>query len=260
MMPYNIALLMTILLFFLRNRFCVENGEIRVSFGKRLHNLTFWKLLLIGFPLFILPALQYDVGADYRQFFNYFSCPQERYEPLYAITTQLLDIVFGHPQSLFIVFSAFFVFAVVSLYNKYTSNVGLAIFIFYCLNLYWTVFNEVRYGFAIVIVMYSLQYIFERKLWQYCVCMLLAFGFHYSAIVFWPMYFLYGLNISFRLSSLLTLFFVVIRFALGPYVYSWIGSTYYGLYIGSNFDVQKFGSIWFLIVFGMIIIAGRIFG
>lgn len=260
MMPYNIALLMTILLFFVCNRFCVEKGEIRASLGKKLYSPTFFKSLLIGFPLFILPALQYDVGADYWQFFSMFSQPHERWEPLYVLTTHLLNAIFGHPQSLFVAFSAFFVFSVVYLYSRYTSNVGLAVFIFYCLNLYWTVFNEVRYGFAIVIVMYSLQYIFERKLWQYCVCMLLAFGFHYSAIVFWPMYFLYGLNISFKLGSLITAFFVVVRFVLGPYIYSWIGNTYYGFYIGSKFDAQRFGSIWFLVVFGIIIAAGRFFG
>lgn len=75
----------------------------------------------------------------------------------------------------------------------------------------------VRQNIAMAILLYSLIFIIQRKLFPFAVCILLSFGFHYSALAFIPAYWLYNLKISRKkliiiilisvfLSSLMTFF------------------------------------------------------
>lgn len=50
----------------------------------------------------------------------------------------------------------------------------------------------IRSTIAVAICAYSLRYIEERKLWQFVVCSLTAFGFHMMTIVWFPAYFIFN--------------------------------------------------------------------
>lgn len=52
--------------------------------------------------------------------------------------------------------------------------------------------NIVRQAVAFCIFVYSLTYIEKRQLLNYCICILLAFSFHLSAIILLPIYFFFN--------------------------------------------------------------------
>ena len=61
---------------------------------------------------------------------------------------------------------------------------------------YFCYVGFVRQHIAVVIAFYSLIYIRERRFVPFIICFILAFGLHYSALVFLPAYWIYNLKFS----------------------------------------------------------------
>lgn len=73
-------------------------------------------------------------------------------------------------------------------YPKVSISVAFLIFLF---SYYTTGFNVVRQMVAVAIVFYGLKFIFNNKLLPYLITILIAFGFHSSATIALPIWFLW---------------------------------------------------------------------
>ena len=74
-------------------------------------------------------------------------------------------------------------------FRKYAKNYSLASILFLALVFYFS-FTYLRQMFAAAVIGLSIRYIIERKFLKYCAIILVAFSFHNSAIIFFPMYFI----------------------------------------------------------------------
>ena len=74
-------------------------------------------------------------------------------------------------------------------FRKYAKNYFLASALFLALVFYFS-FTYLRQMFAAAVIGLSIRYIIERKFLKYCAIILVAFSFHNSAIIFFPMYFI----------------------------------------------------------------------
>ena len=61
-----------------------------------------------------------------------------------------------------------------------------------CYTLLFTEYSAIKQGIAIGFCVYSLKYVFRRKPINYLICILIAFMFHASALVFIPVYFFWS--------------------------------------------------------------------
>lgn len=74
-------------------------------------------------------------------------------------------------------------------FRRYAKNYPLASILFMALVFYFS-FTYLRQMFAAAIIGLSIRYIIERKFLKYCAIIIVAFSFHNSAIIFFPMYFI----------------------------------------------------------------------
>lgn len=170
-------------------------------------------------PLYIVSAIRYKVGTDYagtyRVLYGYvyslgyhFTLSREN---LYALLNRLAMFYSGRDYTGVFALSSLLVCAFVFLGLRNQSKCfcyGVALFIlsgFY----YWS-FNVVRQSIAMAIFIYALRFIRERKPLRYTLCAVLAMGFHSSALMYVPLYFINAVRIDVKLVcvySALLLFF-----------------------------------------------------
>lgn len=161
-------------------------------------------VLIFAFGImWLVSACRYNVGADFQTYieiYDYFKTASLQnfiwlvsIEPGYAILNIISKYIYDDPQTVFALSSLIslaFIYAGIK-HNRSKINISLAIF-FFMVIFYFDFFTIVRMGIALSIVFYGYRYICERKLFKFSLFILLAFCFHYTALVVWPFYFFCG--------------------------------------------------------------------
>lgn len=73
--------------------------------------------------------------------------------------------------------------------KRYAADYRIALLLFFGLLFFFT-FTYLRQMVGVGIAGLSLKYVYERKLWKFVICILLAALFHNSAIILFPIYFI----------------------------------------------------------------------
>jgi hypothetical protein len=129
--------------------------------------------IVAGFPFFYTDA--------YSSYFNT--------EPGYGIFYWLIAHITTN-RYIYILLTTMIMYIMIWFnFKKYAINYPLAMIIFMALVFFFT-FTYLRQMLSAAITCFSIKYIIDRKLWKYVLVMLLAYTFHKSAIVFFPMYFI----------------------------------------------------------------------
>jgi hypothetical protein len=162
--------------------------------------------------------------------------------------------MFGFEVEWFIFFVAFFIILSITVFlHKYSPLLVLSWISFLGYGHYFSMHNVMRQWIAVAIVLFALPLIFKRKLLFFSVAVGVAMGFHLSAVVCLPIYFLYGRNFNSLLVFLL--WCVSLIFVLQP------GLIFKILELSSNFvpsAYAKYLSDSRLESFGGIGLGGRV--
>ena len=171
-------------------------------------------LLLCGIVLLVLIAFRhYSVGSsDSANYFNNWKkvaglslqdfkplLSTSRMESGYLITVWILSRVFANPQWVFIFSGALFTWSVCRFLYKNCENLLLGITMFICLGLYTFMVQGLRQAIAMSICLFAIEFCKKRSLWGFfgfLLLVILATQYHQTAIVFLPVYFLYGKKID----------------------------------------------------------------
>lgn len=199
------------------------------------------------FPIAVLGVvlgLRYGVGVDYFSYeqmyisqkwhsifegnsgefifgFIYFVC--FRLGLPYAFVQILLNFIF-------------FVFFYKAFESKKTVFPWVIIFLFLT-GFLFLYLNIQRQGIAFSILLYALRFVENRNLIKYLLCIMLALGFHFSSLLFLPVYFIFPL-LKIIKSIKLQLFLWTISFVFSSFILQSIGelsiilleATKYGRY------------------------------
>lgn len=156
--------------------------------------------MFFGFLAILIPSLfaglRYGIGTDY---FNYQEGFIKINNPLISFNTEylyyMINRIVGYLNldfQLVLFITAFittlFIYLALKEY-KNILNIGIGMFV-YIMLYYQISFNAVQQIAAMAILLYSIQYIHKRKLIKFTLLMLIAMGFHSTAILFYPLYFL----------------------------------------------------------------------
>jgi len=97
----------------------------------------------------------------------------------------------------FMFFTTAFIVIVIhfQILKTHSKVVFFALFIYFCK---FTLMNFVylRQIIAMCFIWYSIKFVIKRKLFYYCIFLFIAFSFHKSSILFFPIYFIYKTKIS----------------------------------------------------------------
>ena len=173
-----------------------QKYAVRVKGSKRANPL-FWTL---SFCVLFFPAAFRGNGIDQinylqryyiytSQGIDYIKQYRGQTEPLYLLVNYLAEALGGF-QWIYILESAFCLFFVYKALERKIEdiNLGIGVLLFTSYS-YLFLFGLVRMSFAFGLIMYALRYIEEKNLKKYLVFIILAMGFHYSAICMLLLYF-----------------------------------------------------------------------
>lgn len=168
-------------------------------------NYVFSFLLLIVFS-----AIRYDVGTDFQTYLNVTSGLTDirinnymLFEPL-----NVLLITMGYwiksPQFYFIIGALITNTLIYFTIKNYSRDKILSIICYVGFPmLYLESMNVIRQFIAISIVIYSVKYIFDEKPLKFMLSVAIAMLFHITAIVAFPLYYIYKKNFSAKQNLLL---------------------------------------------------------
>src|SRR5690625_4687138 len=155
---------------------------------------VFFAFLTIFVPS-IFAGVRFGIGTDYfnylQGFINSTISGTTDSEFLYSIISKTVGFL-GLDFQFVLFINAFIttIFIYLALRNhKNVLSIGLGMFL-YMLLYYQMSYNIVRQVTALAILLYSLQYISKRNFKLFTLFIILAMGFHTTAIIFYPLYFL----------------------------------------------------------------------
>ena len=151
--------------------------------------------------LTITLGLRYNVGVDYLSYKNIYEYPDSSFdfsvshiEPLYYFFNYFFYRL-GFPYYAlvcFVIFVQFYLFFhSFKPYPTIRQNSFVFLFITGTLFLF---LNGQRQGLSFFVILFSLKYIYNRNLGKYLFFVIIASGFHYTSLMFIPLYFVYNLK------------------------------------------------------------------
>jgi hypothetical protein len=189
-------------------------GFISIFFAFQAWNLHNRKYLFLSFfIIFIYLALRYNFGSDYKTYLELFHQIKEmswndlKDLPKISSLGETMEFGYIYLNKLFSIFSGFFVFIAFHsfifcavYYGLIKKNVDIR---FAWLAIFILIFNTtlmvrsisgLRQGLAVFCFLFSIQYLIQRNIIKYVLCILLASSFHYSACILLPLYFLFSIK------------------------------------------------------------------
>ncbi len=252
MLVYWTACIMSMLF----TAFCV-----RVKHEKT--NLRYYLLLSFfsALPLIFIASIRYDVGVDYSYtYLKYFRQVEmgrvySQLEFLYHLLNVLVVRLNGDFPWVFALSAIIFFTIVYYQFFQDSPNVYLSIFLLVGTTYMFIFFNAMRQLIGCAILLLSLRYARERKLFKFLLIVAIAAGFHWSCSFFALFYFFSNLSLKPKTVLTATVCILVGSELIARVARILIGYTKYAMYLGSRFDTGERGIIVLLINFGVLLFA-----
>lgn len=183
------------------------------------------KIVFVILALFA--GLRYGVGIDYFSYIEVFE-NETGNEPGRILLIQLSKKLGGSGQ-LYIFFMAiiteFFAYKTLIKYER--ADFWFITIVFYCISLFYIAsFNASRQYMAIAAILWGLQFV-EKSKWKFLAVSLMAgFGFHFSALLFVPLYYF----IKRKHSIILLLVILICIPIISKYIFMLLSYTPYAKY------------------------------
>lgn len=173
---------------------------IKVKLNKKL--ITIFMLL----PLFVLVAFRAPiVGNDTYSYFqtyntviqeSFLSNSSSRLEIGYILSARVFGIL-GLDYIVFQIATTLFIYYSLGRFiSKFSSNIVISLITFITLNMFFQTMNISRQYIAIAILLFSVDFILEKKIFKFTLLVAFASLFHASAIVFFILYPLSTVNLN----------------------------------------------------------------
>ena len=219
----------------------------------------FFSAILCAFPLIALSGLRYGIGKDYSSYEFIYNIigptmsNEHQYEPVFTYLIVGLNRLGLSSQWFIAVTSILFLVLVFSSILEESPYSGLSIFLLISMQFYFQSTNIIRQMIACSICLYSIRYIKRRRFIPFLICVILAYGFHTSGVLFFPAFFLYGKRLKTRwYFGIIIVTFVVLNVLSGflssiiVRLSSKLNNGYYLTYFKTNAE-NRIGIVSFLI-------------
>lgn len=173
-----------------------QTGEPVWVHGRRTGKSFYNRLLVTGIfcILFLVMALRFDIGNDYKQ---YTQTAHEAYVRGYVVTEAgfnwLVRLLYGiaggeYYELVFAVFAFVTLLFFLKAFLRQSVCFSQTFFLFMTLGLYFQTFNTVRYYLALSVALFSMKYVLERDYLKFVFWIGLAAFFHKSVLLVLPAY------------------------------------------------------------------------
>lgn len=139
----------------------------------------------------------------------------------YAVLMWIVSFISENVQTIFIITSFIIVGGYLYSIKKYSAMPWLSLLIFLLTQYYMSMF-VLRQFIAMAICFVLLDYVVERKFLKFFFGVLIAFSMHQTAIIFFPLYFLYPIPIN-KKFFLYMFLFIAGLIVIANSIYSYVG-------------------------------------
>ena len=196
-------------------------------------------------PFFLVAAVRFKVGTDYTVYLkpksyigSVFLDKPKRMEPFFRLCAEIAKLTDNKQVAFALVALVFTVFTFLFVYEQ-SDDWVFSVPLILLTGTFSQSLNIMRQMTAVMICLYGIKYIEQRKLKQYVICVLCAAGFHAMAVLFLVFYFAYGRELLNRFKPEKILLFIVCC-----YVFATVGyqAVYALLKMIGSIYVKYFGS------------------
>lgn len=211
-----------------------KNKIIRRNFSiNRVRCAVFFASL----PPMFISAVRYYVGTDYLKTYytGFYRILEGRYvdgfEIAYLMLNKIIQLFSDNVFILFIITSIIFIGIVYESIFILSDNIPCSIILLFITRYYFISMNGIRQFIALSILMYSIKYVIKRDLKKYIIFLILATSFHYTSILFMPVYFFSYLKISKKRAFQFIIISVVFFIVSSSIILKILNGTKYGLIV-----------------------------
>lgn len=231
-------------------------GRLR---GMQEYRRNFRVCAVLSFlPFFIVSAIRFEVGTDWSIYDRYFYAINEGTDQFKEWIFNLLNkavYVFSNDSQLFFAVTAALslIFVFLAIY-KHSVYIPFSILLFFVSTIYFNSMNQMRQGLAMGIFLFAFRYIEKRDWKKYFLWILIGAGIHLSALLFLPLYFIYGWKAELKKHLILFGAILVFMPVLKVVLIKIVSLTPYAWYFESLFKQNDFLLAGFLISFLILVL------
>lgn len=220
---------------------------------------TYRTLCVLAFlPMTFVSVFRYEVGTDwpiYDEYFHKIAAGVDKFtEPGFNVLNKVLSFFTKDSWWLFAVCALLIGIFMFKTIMDQSVNPAFSILVYVLAGDYFNSQNQLRQALAMSIFLYAFKYVKERDWKRYFFWILIASLMHVSALLYFPVYFLYGLKVkvpvicgSFAgLCVLLPVLKKVLVFVISKTKYAW--------YFDSAYYASDFNLLGFLVSTGFLVL------
>lgn len=181
-------------------------GTLSCRIGKKIKFRILCLVLIISF-VFVC-GLRYEVGSDYSQYNNIFLLIKSGninimnnngLELGFILLNQFVILFKGNYNTLLFLVSLISILGIfisIKYFCKNEEIFAFGVIVFTTFGLYGSLFNTIRQGIAIGIFCIALIFLYKKKILIYIGLIILAYFFHSSAIILFPVYLIMNIHLK----------------------------------------------------------------
>ncbi len=199
-------------------------------------------------PLFLLSSLRYGVGTDFYNYVNIFHLAEfgvfKKSEFLFNFVNVAISKVGLSEQWLFVVCAAIFCFFTYFAIFEQSPNPVLSVFLLVGMNFFFAFLNVMREMVGASILLYGIRFIIANDFKKYLLCVIAAWGFHFSCILFLPFYWIRNFKMTRTRALILTVCVIIGGSLVEKVIFMALPVFNLEHYIGSRFDKGVVGYVY----------------
>lgn len=217
-------------------------------------------LLFFSFTcMFLVSSVRKDVGIDYIQYSSLqipmvLSGDYSNVEFLYRYVIKIGYLI-GKNQMVFVLTHLIILLFSYKAFINNSTNYLFSMYIFLFSGFFNHSLNIMRQSIATAIFLYAIKFIFERKFIKYVISIAVSFLFHKTAIIFFPIYFLYGVRFNIKRSIIILITAIMAKPLVNKGLF-FIATNYniYRNYLNKNFIAAPLSGTYVMInIFVMVL-------
>ncbi len=206
--------------------------------------------VLACLPTTLVSVVRYKVGTDwsiYHDYFHWISEGTDQFsEPLFNLLNRVIYLFTQDSWWLFAICAVIIGYFTYRAIMEQSINPAFSILIFMISGDYFNSQNQIRQAIAMAIFLCAMKYMKSRDWKKYFLFLVVAFLIHTSAIIYFPMYFLYGKKINVKVLIGLFAATVVMLPVINKVMVFVLTKTRYGWYFDSIYNTNDFYLLGFL--------------
>ncbi len=215
-----------------------------------------WVLAFL--PMTFVSVFRYEVGTDwpiYDEYFHKIAAGVDKFsEPGFNLLNRVVHLFTEDSWLLFAVCAVIMGIFMFKAFLDQSVNPGFSILVYVLAGDYFNSQNQIRQAIAMSIFLYAFKYVKVRDWKRYFFWILVASFMHFSAILYFPIYFLYGLKVNIPFICYSFVGMCVALPILKKALVFVISHTKYSWYFDSVYNTNDFNLFGFLINSGFLVL------